>query len=52
MTLYLHLHHAPGDSAPHHLQAEVYKEKYRKFRDRPLPWRVRLGEESLILMSE
>ncbi len=52
VTLYLHLHHAPGDSAPHHLQAEVYKEKYRKFRDRPLPWRVRLGEESLILMSE
>ena len=52
VTLYLHLHQPPGDSAPQHLQAEVYKEKFRKFRDRPLPWRVRLAEESLILMPD
>jgi molybdate transport system ATP-binding protein/molybdate transport system permease protein len=52
VTLYLHLHQPPADSAPHHLQAEVYKEKWRKFRDRPLPWQVRLAEESLILMPE
>ena len=52
VTLYLRLHEPPGDSAPHHLQAEVYKEKWRKFRDRPLPWRVRLADESLILMPE
>ncbi len=52
VTLYLHLHHPPAGSAPHHLQAEVYKEKWRKFRDRPLPWHIRLAEESLIVMPE
>lgn len=52
VTLYLRLHQPPGDPTPHHLQAEVYKEKWRKFRDRPLPWHIRLAEESLILMSE
>jgi molybdate transport system permease protein len=52
VTLYLHLHQPPGDSAPHHLQAEVYKEKWRKFRDRPRPWHIRLAEDSLVLMAE
>jgi len=52
VTLYLRLHQPPGDLAPHHLQAEVYKEKWRKFRDRPLPWCIRLAEESLILMPQ
>jgi ABC-type sulfate/molybdate transport systems ATPase subunit len=52
VTLYLRLDQAPGDSAPHHLQAEVYKEKWQKFRDRPLPWRVRLAPERLLLMPE
>lgn len=52
VTLYLRLHNAPSDSAPHHLQAEVYKEKWRKFCDRPLPWFVRLAPESLFLMAE
>ena len=52
VTLYLRLHNAPTDSAPHHLQAEVYKEKWRKFRDKPLPWAVRLSPESIFLMPE
>lgn len=53
VTVYLRLHQPPsGDSAPHHLQAEIYKEKWRKFSDQPLPWRVRLSPESLILMPE
>jgi molybdate transport system permease protein len=52
VTLYLGLHQPPADAAPHHLQAEVYKEKWQKFRDRPLPWRVRLSPESLFLMPE
>jgi molybdate transport system ATP-binding protein/molybdate transport system permease protein len=52
VTLFLRLHEAPTDGAPHHLQAEVYKEKWRKFRDRPLPWRVRLAPEALFLMPE
>lgn len=52
VTLYLRLHNAPPDAAPHHLQAEVYKEKWRKFRDRPLPWSIRLSPDSIFLMPE
>jgi molybdate transport system permease protein len=52
VTLYLRLHSAPGNGAPHHLQAEIYKEKWQQFRDRPLPWRVRLAPEALFLMPE
>ncbi len=52
VTLYLRLHSVPEGSAPHHLQAEVYKQKWRKFRDRPLPWRIRLSPESIFLMPE
>jgi molybdate transport system permease protein len=52
VTLYLKLHQPPGESATHHLQAEVYREKWRKFSARPLPWRVRLSPESIIVMPE
>ena len=52
ITLYLHLHQPPRESAPHHLQAEVYKEKWRKFREHPLPWRIRLSADSLFAMPE
>ncbi len=52
VTLYLRLHAPPAESAGHHLQAEVYKEKWRKFSARPLPWRVRLSPESVIMMPE
>jgi molybdate transport system permease protein len=34
------------------LQAEVFKEKWRTFRDRPMPWHVRLSPESLFLLPE
>jgi molybdate transport system permease protein len=34
------------------LQAEVYKEKWQRFRDRPLPWKVRLRSDALFLMKE
>jgi ABC-type sulfate/molybdate transport systems ATPase subunit len=34
------------------LQAEVFKEKWERFRDRPMPWHVRLSPESLFLMPK
>jgi molybdate transport system permease protein len=52
ITLYLRLHHPPTDSGEYHLQAEVFKEKWERFRDRPLPWRVRLSPDSLFLLPE
>ena len=52
VTIYLRLHRAPSAGEPHHLQAEVFKEKWRAFSEQPLPWHVRLSPESLFLMSE
>jgi molybdate transport system permease protein len=55
ITLYLHLHRPPSESIEGlstELQAEVYKEKWRGFRERPFPWHARLAPESLFAMPE
>lgn len=52
ITLYLTLHNAPGSSGPFHLQAEVFKEKWERFRTRPFPWHARLAPDSLFLLPE
>jgi molybdate transport system permease protein len=55
ITLYLVLDRGKGTSAETpqvDLQAEVFKEKWQLFRDRPLPWHVRLAPESLFVMSD
>ncbi|HEV2287902.1 MAG TPA: sulfate/molybdate ABC transporter ATP-binding protein [Candidatus Acidoferrales bacterium] len=53
ITLYLRLHAAPGtDESAHHLQAEVFKEKWLRFKDQPQPWHVRLAPESVFLVPE
>ncbi|MGH9715744.1 MAG: sulfate/molybdate ABC transporter ATP-binding protein [Candidatus Acidiferrales bacterium] len=53
ITLYLRLHQPPRDgSREYHLQAEVFKEKWERFRDQPLPWHVRLSPESLIPLPD
>jgi len=50
VTLYLRLHHAAADSDEYHLQAEVFKEKWERLRERPQPWHVRLAADSLFVM--
>lgn len=54
VTLYLRLDRnspdSPGDLSAGDLQAEVYKEKWERFRDRPMPWHVRLSPEFLFLL--
>jgi molybdate transport system permease protein len=52
ITLYLRLHKPPDQSAEFHLQAEVFKEKWTAFRDKPFPWHVRLSPDSLFVMPE
>ena len=52
ITLYLRLHHPPTESGEHHLQAEVFKEKWERFRNLPQPWHVRLSADSLFLLPE
>jgi len=52
ITLYLRLHKPPDESGTYDLQAEVFKEKWQRFRNEPLPWHVRLSPDSLFLMRE
>jgi molybdate transport system permease protein len=52
ITLFLSLDPARAEKGEAHLQAEVFKEKWERFRDRPQPWQVRLAPESLFAMPE
>jgi len=52
ITLYLGLHKPPAQASEPHIQAEVFKEKWQLFRDRPQPWYVRLSPESLFLLPD
>jgi molybdate transport system permease protein len=52
ITLYLALREPRAQSPAHQLQAEISKENWQHFRQRPFPWRVRLSPEALILMKE
>jgi molybdate transport system permease protein len=55
ITLHLRLHRPPGGSGENsqaELQAEVFKEKWQLFRERPFPWHVRLAPESLFAMPD
>ena len=51
VTLYLKLHSPPHDSQDYHLQAEVFKEKWKVMKDNPFPWYVHLEPIRLILME-
>jgi molybdate transport system permease protein len=52
ITLFLSLDPQRTAAGEPHLQAEVFKEKWERFCDRPQPWRVRLAPESLFAMPE
>ena len=51
LTLYLKLHSPPNHSQDYHLQAEVFKEKWRAMKDNPFPWYVQIEPIRLILME-
>lgn len=51
ITLYLKLHEPPSGKE-HDLQVEVFKEKWDKFREKPLPWHVRLSPHSLFALPD
>lgn len=52
MTVYLKLHAAGNHLQDYHLQAELFKEKWEKIKDKPFPWYVKLEPVRLILMAE
>jgi molybdate transport system permease protein len=50
MTLYLKLNSSPAHATDYHLQAEVFKERWIRLKDRPFPWYVQFNPFRLILM--
>jgi ABC-type sulfate/molybdate transport systems ATPase subunit len=52
ITLYLKLNSAPAQARDYHIQAEVFKEKWATFKDRPLPWLVQIHPLRLLLLAE
>ena len=52
VTLFLTLDSRKDSSNEEPLQAEVFKEKWRRFQHAPFPWHVRLAPEFLFLMPE
>lgn len=50
MTIYLKLREPPIDADDYHLQVEVFKEKWERLKDRPLPWYVYLKSDRLTLL--
>jgi molybdate transport system permease protein len=52
ITLFLTLDSRQDTSNQDFLQAEIFKEKWQRLRDKPFPWHVRLSPESLFLMPE
>ena len=51
ITLFLSVDAAHGAAGRYQLQAEVFKEKWLRFREREFPWHVRLAPEFLFLMD-
>jgi molybdate transport system permease protein len=51
LTMQQHSSQSPQPVAAQ-MQAEVYKEKWQRFRDKPFPWHVRLPSDSLFWMKE
>jgi molybdate transport system permease protein len=52
VSLFLTLDSRSDTSHQDFLQAEIFKEKWQRFRSLPFPWHVRLAPESLFLMPD
>lgn len=52
VTVYLRLNGPPGAGDGPHLQAELYREKYDRLKNRPMPWRVVLPREKLFTVPD
>ncbi len=51
MTLYLKLNQPANHPEDYHLQAEVFKNKWRSFKDRPFPWKIKLNPFQIMLLN-
>lgn len=51
VTLYLNLDRPANNSEDYHLQAEVFKDKWRLLKDLPVPWKIRLNSLQIMLLT-
>ncbi|WP_019499549.1 molybdate ABC transporter permease subunit [Pseudanabaena sp. PCC 6802] len=52
ITLYLKLNSPSTHTRDYHIQAEVFKEKWSTFKDRPLSWLVQIHPVRLLLLAD
>ncbi len=52
MTIYLKLGKPPTDTDDYHIEAEVFKEKWERLKDRPMPWFIGLDTSRLLLLRQ
>jgi molybdate transport system permease protein len=52
VTLFLRLNSSVEDADQYHIQAEVFKEKWQKIKQRPFPWYICFNIERIIVMNE
>jgi molybdate transport system permease protein len=52
VTLYLRLNAPATSSGDFHVQAEISKDQWEKFKDLPQPWRAELSAEKLFLLPD
>lgn len=50
VTLYITLHQPPNSEQDYHLQADIYREVWYEIQQQPLPWRVYLDPDHIIMM--
>jgi molybdate transport system permease protein len=51
MTIYLKIGAPPTHRDDYHLQAEVFKEKWERLKNRPMPWFICLDSSRLLLLD-
>ncbi|MGK7945747.1 MAG: molybdate ABC transporter permease subunit [Microcystaceae cyanobacterium] len=52
MTLFLRINSPPAGEDSYHVQAEIFKNKWKKLKPRPFPWYLHLDTTRIILMNE
>ncbi len=51
MTVYLKIGAPPAHAEDYHLQAEVFKDRWRQLQLKPMPWLIHLQPERLLLLQ-
>ena len=52
MTLYLKLNQPANNPEDYHLQAEIFKDKWKVLKDRSFPWKIQLDSLKIMLLQD